>query len=76
MLTFNALIRSPRAGNPSKSARAIYSFDLACLKNECFNNFFAEGLFEGSFTKQLAIICLKDLKETKERYKERILQYN
>jgi len=40
--------------------------ERACLKKECFNNLLAEGRFEGSFTKQLAIICLNDWRERKK----------
>uniref|UniRef100_A0A0A9DNC4 Uncharacterized protein n=1 Tax=Arundo donax TaxID=35708 RepID=A0A0A9DNC4_ARUDO len=34
--------------------------DFAFLKNGCLNNFFADGLFVGSFIRQVAIILLKD----------------
>jgi hypothetical protein len=40
--------------------------DFAFLKNGCFNSFLADGLFVGSFIRQVAIILLKDYKTSRE----------
>ena len=67
LCTFIVCIRSANDGNLFIMHFTALCSDFAFLKNGCFNSFLADGLFVGSFIRQVAIILLKDYKTKRNK---------
>jgi len=66
LCTFIVCIRSANDGSLFIMHFTVLCSDFAFLKNGCFNSFLADGLFVGSFIRQVAIMLLKDYKTSRE----------